>query len=308
MILHSLVRIAATLAAVYVLVCLAAYLFQDRLLYYPSSRVELTPEHVGMTHEPVSFEAEDGIRLSGWSLPCPGSSRTLFVCHGNAGNISHRLHVGAAFHQIGWNVLLFDYRGYGESAGRPEIDAVAATIGPGLLGSLFVGVSFAKALAMAYQVPFVPVHHLEGHLLSPFLKGELAEFPFLALIVSGGHTSLFYCRALGDYDDLGSTRDDAVGESFDKVARLLDLGYPGGPAIQRAAESGSRTRTHSDGVTVAGSRIRSRPASCSGSRPASAQCTTRRGVSSSVFLAVSTPAQNTAVSPGSIVASVATPG
>lgn len=126
-----------------------------------------------------------------------------------------------------------------ERAGRPSIDAIAATIGPGLLGSLFVGVSFAKALAMAYDVPFVPVHHLEGHLFSPFLAGTLAEFPFLALIVSGGHTSLVDCRGLGDYRQLGATRDDAVGESFDKVARLLGLGYPGGPAIQRAAETGN---------------------------------------------------------------------
>lgn len=126
-----------------------------------------------------------------------------------------------------------------DHAGRPPIDAVAATVGPGLLGSLFVGVSFAKALALAYDVPFVPVHHLEGHLLSPFLAGKPAEFPFLALIVSGGHTSLIECRGLGDYHELGATRDDAVGESFDKVARLLELGYPGGPAIQRAAESGN---------------------------------------------------------------------
>lgn len=126
-------------------------------------------------------------------------------------------------------------------AGGPTVDAVAATIGPGLMGSLFVGVSFAKALAMAYNVPFVPVHHLEGHLLSPFLAGKPVEFPFLALIVSGGHTSLVDCRGLGDYTELGATRDDAVGESFDKVARLLDLGYPGGPAIQRAALTGDPT-------------------------------------------------------------------
>ena len=125
-----------------------------------------------------------------------------------------------------------------DDAGRPNIDAIAATIGPGLLGSLFVGVSFAKALAMSLDVPFIPVHHLEGHLLSPFLSGEPAQFPFLALIVSGGHTSLFECTTFGEYHELGATRDDAVGESFDKVARLLNLGYPGGPALQRAADSG----------------------------------------------------------------------
>lgn len=125
------------------------------------------------------------------------------------------------------------------NAGGPAIAAVAATIGPGLMGSLFVGVSFAKALSFSLDVPFVPVHHLEGHLLSPFLAGKPAEFPFVALIVSGGHTSLYECRGLGEYRELGATRDDAVGESFDKVARLLGLGYPGGPAIQRAAETGN---------------------------------------------------------------------
>lgn len=126
-----------------------------------------------------------------------------------------------------------------DSAHGVHIDAVAATAGPGLMGSLFVGVSFAKALAMAKNLPFVPVHHLEGHILSPFLSGTRAEFPFLALIVSGGHTSLIDCQGLGDYRVLGSTRDDAVGESFDKVARLLGLGYPGGPAIERAASGGN---------------------------------------------------------------------
>ena len=119
-----------------------------------------------------------------------------------------------------------------------HIDAVAATCGPGLMGSLLVGVNFAKALAYSWGVPYVPVHHLEGHIFSVFLTDNPPEFPFLALIVSGGHTCLIDCPRPHHYTILGSTRDDAVGESFDKVARLLGLPYPGGPSIQKAAEEG----------------------------------------------------------------------
>ncbi len=118
------------------------------------------------------------------------------------------------------------------------VDAVAVTIGPGLMGSLLVGVSFAKAVAYAWRVPFVPVHHIEGHIYSAFLNHGPPEFPFLSLIVSGGHTCLAWTQKPHKYEILGSTRDDAVGESFDKVARLLGLPYPGGPSIQKAAEGG----------------------------------------------------------------------
>jgi len=126
-------------------------------------------------------------------------------------------------------------------AGVPAsgLDGIAATIGPGLMGSLLVGVNFAKALAYGWGLPFVPVHHLEGHIFSPFLTDHPPEFPFLALVVSGGHTSLIDCPRPHQYHIIGATRDDAVGESFDKVARLLDLPYPGGPSIQKAAEEGN---------------------------------------------------------------------
>ncbi|MCX5771365.1 MAG: tRNA (adenosine(37)-N6)-threonylcarbamoyltransferase complex transferase subunit TsaD [Candidatus Hydrogenedentes bacterium] len=126
-------------------------------------------------------------------------------------------------------------------AGVPPsgLDGIAATIGPGLMGSLLVGVNFAKALAYAWGLPFIPVHHLEGHIFSPFLTDNPPEFPFLALVVSGGHTSLIDCPRPHEYHIIGATRDDAVGESFDKVARLLDLPYPGGPSIQKAAEQGN---------------------------------------------------------------------
>jgi N6-L-threonylcarbamoyladenine synthase len=119
------------------------------------------------------------------------------------------------------------------------IDAIAATRGPGLMGSLLVGVSFGKSLAYAWKKPFVPVHHIEGHLFSVFLDHEDVTWPFLALVVSGGHTLLAHCARPHHYELLGTTRDDAVGECFDKAARLLGLGYPGGPAIQKAAEGGN---------------------------------------------------------------------
>jgi len=127
-----------------------------------------------------------------------------------------------------------------DEAGVP-IDAIAATQGPGLMGSLLVGLSFAKALAYSWKLPFIPVHHIEGHLFSAFLGEKAPEFPFLALVVSGGHTQIIQCDRPHHYRILGTTRDDAVGESFDKVARLLDLPYPGGPSIQKAAAQGDPT-------------------------------------------------------------------
>ena len=118
-----------------------------------------------------------------------------------------------------------------------QVDAVAATFGPGLVGALLVGLTYAKALAWSLGKPFVPVHHLEGHIASSLAAGDLTP-PFLCLIASGGHTSLFEVPAWGDYRELGRSRDDAAGEAFDKVARLLDLGFPGGPALSRRAEQG----------------------------------------------------------------------
>jgi N6-L-threonylcarbamoyladenine synthase len=119
-----------------------------------------------------------------------------------------------------------------------RIDAVACTHGPGLIGALLVGVSAAKALALAWDVPYIGVNHLEAHLYSAFLEDSTLDFPLVVLLVSGGHTMLIEMRAHGDYRLLGQTIDDAAGEAFDKVARYLDLGYPGGPAIDAAAING----------------------------------------------------------------------
>lgn len=120
-----------------------------------------------------------------------------------------------------------------------EIDGVAATCAPGLVGSLLVGLTTAKTLAMLYDKPLIGVHHLEGHIYASYLEQPDLAPPFLCLLVSGGHTSLIAVRDCGQYETLGQTRDDAVGEAFDKVARLLGLGYPGGPAIDRLAREGN---------------------------------------------------------------------
>jgi N6-L-threonylcarbamoyladenine synthase len=118
-----------------------------------------------------------------------------------------------------------------------HIDAIAATCGPGLVGSLLVGLSTAKAIAFARRVPFIAVNHLEGHLLSPRLEGDV-PFPYMALLVSGGHTSLYHAVDHGGYQLLGATRDDAAGEAFDKVAKIMGLGYPGGRVIDDLARRG----------------------------------------------------------------------
>jgi N6-L-threonylcarbamoyladenine synthase len=125
---------------------------------------------------------------------------------------------------------------------RESIDGVAYTAGPGLIGALLVGAGFATALAYAWAKPVVGVHHLEGHLLAPLLEPNPPDFPFLALLVSGGHTQLVDVAGLGQYKILGETLDDAAGEAFDKTAKLLGLPYPGGAALARLAENGRPDR------------------------------------------------------------------
>jgi N6-L-threonylcarbamoyladenine synthase len=121
----------------------------------------------------------------------------------------------------------------------PEIDGIAATCAPGLVGALLVGVTAAKTLSMVHQKPFLGVHHLEGHIYATYLTEPTLQPPFLCLLVSGGHTSLIYVKGCGHYETLGQTRDDAAGEAFDKVGRLLNLGYPGGPIIDRLSAQGN---------------------------------------------------------------------
>jgi N6-L-threonylcarbamoyladenine synthase len=125
------------------------------------------------------------------------------------------------------------------NVGWPDLAGVAVTVGPGLAGSLLVGVNVAKAIALAHSLPLIGVNHLEGHLYANWLGDKDIKFPAVCLIVSGGHSDLVLVRGHGDYVVLGRTRDDAAGEAFDKAARILGLGYPGGPAIEKAAAEGT---------------------------------------------------------------------
>ena len=125
-----------------------------------------------------------------------------------------------------------------------QIDAVAVTQGPGLTGALLTGVSFAKGLGLGLGIPVIPVNHLEGHIFANFLAEPTLEYPFVCLLVSGGHTQLWYIEDMEKYTLLGETRDDAAGEAFDKGARIFGLGYPGGPAIERKAHGGDPTKYH----------------------------------------------------------------
>ena len=169
-----------------------------------------------------------------------------------AGLLAHRLHTQVAMHQAYGGVvpelasrdhvrrlLPLVHAALEEAgAGPASIDAVAYTAGPGLIGALLVGASFARALAYAWSKPAIGVHHLEGHLLAPLLEADPPAFPFLALLVSGGHTMLVDVAALGAYRILGESLDDAAGEAFDKTAKLLGLPYPGGAALAALAERG----------------------------------------------------------------------
>jgi N6-L-threonylcarbamoyladenine synthase len=126
--------------------------------------------------------------------------------------------------------------------GITDLTHCAATQGPGLIGSLLVGLNTAKAIAVGLAIPFLPIHHIEAHLFSTFLQTPHPAFPFIGLVVSGGHTLLIHVQSLNEYRVIGGTIDDAAGEAFDKVAKMLGLGFPGGPAIEKAAQSGNEDR------------------------------------------------------------------
>ena len=123
-----------------------------------------------------------------------------------------------------------------------DLDGIAVTVGPGLIGSLLVGLYYAKAMAYVNRIPLVAVNHLEGHILSIFLEEKVPKFPFVALTVSGGHTNLYYVEGFGNITSMGQTLDDAAGEAFDKVAKVLGLGYPGGVPIEKLARSGQQDK------------------------------------------------------------------
>lgn len=125
---------------------------------------------------------------------------------------------------------------------KDDIDGIAYTAGPGLVGALLVGSTIGRSIAYAWDVPAIPIHHMEGHLLAPMLEDEPPEFPFVALLVSGGHTMMVEVKGIGEYQILGESVDDAAGEAFDKTAKLMGLDYPGGPLLSKLAESGTKGR------------------------------------------------------------------
>lgn len=189
----------------------------------------------------------------------------------DAGLLAQALHTQAAMHaRYGGVVPELASRDHVErltplleqvmaEAGKPleAIDAIAYTQGPGLAGALLVGASVATALAYALDRPVLGIHHLEGHLLSPLLSDDPPEFPFVALLVSGGHTQLMRVDGLGQYTLLGETVDDAAGEAFDKSAKLLDLGYPGGPALSALAATADMTRPDAPTFTLPRPKLKS---------------------------------------------------
>jgi N6-L-threonylcarbamoyladenine synthase len=194
------------------------------------------------------------MRVLGIETSCDETAAAVY--DGRAGLLSHCLHSQVQMHaQYGGVVpelasrdhvrrlLPLIHTALAEADTRPgQVDGVAYTAGPGLVGALLVGGSVARSLAFAWGRPALGVHHLEGHLLAPMLEAEPPEFPFLALLVSGGHTLLAVVRGLGDYRIIGSSLDDAAGEAFDKTAKLLGLPYPGGPALAALAGSGQPGR------------------------------------------------------------------
>ena len=188
--------------------------------------------------------------ILGIETSCDETGVALY--HSQRGLLAHALHTQIAMHEEYGGVVpelasrdhirrvlpLVREVMHRGGASLTDIDAVAYTQGPGLAGALLVGTSIANALAFALGIPALGIHHLEGHLLSPLLASEPPRFPFVALLVSGGHTQLMRVGAVGEYELLGETMDDAAGEAFDKTAHLLGLGYPGGPALAQLAGKG----------------------------------------------------------------------
>jgi len=159
--------------------------------------------------------------------------------HRNYGGVVPELASREHLRNIGW-VVRQAFRDAGKK--YDDIDGIAVTQGPGLIGSLLVGISFAKAMAFSLKKPLVPVNHVEGHIYSAFIENPQVEYPLLALVVSGGHTSLIFSPKPGLYQSVGRARDDAAGEALDKLAKYLGLGYPGGPVIDRLAKHGDPRR------------------------------------------------------------------
>ena len=189
------------------------------------------------------------MRVLGIETSCDETAAAVY--DGKAGLLAHELYSQVALHATYGGVvpelasrdhlrklLPLLEKTVDQSGGRAAIDGIAYTSGPGLVGALLVGAAVARSLAYAWDRPCIGVHHMEGHLLAPLLEPEPPQFPFIALLVSGGHTLLSRVEGVGRYELLGSSLDDAAGEAFDKTAKLLGLGYPGGPQLAALAEQG----------------------------------------------------------------------
>ena len=189
------------------------------------------------------------MRVLGIETSCDETAAAVY--DGQAGLLAHELYSQVALHATYGGVvpelasrdhlrklLPLLEKVVDQSGGRGAIDGIAYTSGPGLVGALLVGAAVARSIAYAWDLPCIGVHHMEGHLLAPLLEPEPPQFPFVALLVSGGHTLLARVEGVGRYELLGSSLDDAAGEAFDKTAKLLGLGYPGGPQLAALAEQG----------------------------------------------------------------------
>ncbi len=196
------------------------------------------------------------MNILGIETSCDETAVAIYAQSG--GLLSHILHSQAAFHaQYGGVVPELASRDHlakllplvqqtllDAKLTPKDIHAIAYTKGPGLMGALLVGAAFAKSLGFAWNIPTLGIHHMEGHLLAPMLEDPAPSFPFLALLVSGGHTQLVHVKGVGQYQILGETLDDAVGEAFDKTAKLLGLPYPGGAELAALAQTGDPSRFH----------------------------------------------------------------
>jgi N6-L-threonylcarbamoyladenine synthase len=199
----------------------------------------------------LRFPVGETMRVLGIETSCDETGVALY--DSEAGLLAHALHSQVDIHAEYGGVVpeiasrdhvrkllpLIDLCLARAGVERSTIDGVAYTAGPGLIGALLVGASTGRSLALALNCPAVAVHHMEGHLLAPMLEDDPPQVPFVAMLVSGGHTMLVEVKAVGEYSLLGETLDDAAGEAFDKTAKLLGLPYPGGPALARLAESGN---------------------------------------------------------------------
>ena len=196
------------------------------------------------------------MRILGIETSCDETGIAIY--DSKAGLLAHTLHSQVALHAEYGGVVpelasrdhirkclpLISQLFQDSGLNRNSINGIAYTAGPGLIGALLVGSTLGRSLAWGWGIPAIAIHHMEGHLLAPLLEKEKPDFPFVALLVSGGHTILVDVKGVGEYQILGDSIDDAAGEAFDKTAKLLGLGYPGGPALAKLAQQGDSTRFH----------------------------------------------------------------